>query len=117
MIDIKDFSDICRIDGIDIRIFDLPDDATKEEISDNAYNKLKVIVRVLNGGWKPDWGDYEQYKHYPYFKKDNNKFICYKYGSYCIGPVVGSRLVYKSLILAEFAVSKFMYIYNDYLSY
>ena len=55
-------------------------------------------------------------RHLKFIGNYTDKFICYKYGSYCIGPVVGSRLVYKSLMLAEFAVSKFMYIYNDYLS-
>ena len=116
---IKDFNDICIIANIDINTFIIPEGSSDEEISDNAYNKLKLIVKVLNNGWKPNWGDDFQYKHYPYFKYDKGikRFICYKYGSYSISPVVGSRLVFKSKLLAEFVVDKFIDIYNEYLSY
>ena len=111
------FEEICRISGVCSNKFALANNASIEEISDNAYEKLKLIVKVLNDGWKPNWADSTQYKHYPYFKLNDGKFYCYKYGSYANGPVVGSRLVYKTKELAEFAVENFIDIYNCYLDY
>lgn len=114
---INTFEDICKIRNINPEVYKVSENASKEEISDNAYDKLKLIVSVLNEGWLPNWSDSTQQKHYPYFKKVDNKYFCYDYGSYALYPVVGSRLVYKSRILAEFVVSKFMDIYNKYLDY
>ena len=115
--EINTFEDICRAKNEDPGKFNLPINSSLEAISDNAYNKLKLIVSVLNDGWFPNWEDSSQQKHYPYFKKVSGKFICYDYGCYSLFPVAGSRLVYKSRYLAEFVVYKFGDIYNEYLNY
>lgn len=111
------FNSICEHFGIDVNKFE--SGSTIEEKSDIAYSKLKLVIKYLNSGWKPDWSDVNQIKYYPYFKLDKkeNKFICYKYGDYALFPVVGSRLVYKSKLLAELVVVNFLDIYNDYLTY
>jgi hypothetical protein len=115
---VNDFNQICLVSGIDINSFE-PISSSNEHVSDNAYKKLKLIVQVLNDGWVCDWKNDKQIKHYPYFKYDPfmDKFIMYKVGSYCNGPVAGSRLVFKSKELAEFVAINFINIYNDWFNY
>jgi hypothetical protein len=112
---INNFEEICSISGVNIKSFE-PISSLNEDISDNAFKKLKLIVKVLNGDWVCDWKNEKQIKHYPYFKYDPfiDKFIMYKIGSYCNGPVAGSRLVFKNRELAEFVAIHYSDIYNDW---
>lgn len=32
-----------------------------------AYLKMRIVVAALNEGWKPDWGNKDEYKWYPWF--------------------------------------------------
>lgn len=114
---VTSFNDICEIAGENPNDYTLPRNASDEEISDMAYDKIKLIVKVLNEGWKPNWRDENEYKYYPYFRFDKNAGR-FSYSDYDYGIVysfVGSRLVFKSQKLAEFAGKLFIDIYNDYM--
>ncbi len=86
-----------------------------------AYHQLTIIALALNEGWEPDWSDSNQYKYYPWFefKKGaaggGSGFSCNGY--YCgrSYSYVGSRLVFKSRELAEYAGKQFIDIYNKFL--
>ena len=116
---VKSFQDICDIASVDVEDFQLPYNASEEEISDNAYDKLKLIIRVLNEGWKPNYRDTNEYKYYPYFRYNANTgaFVYYYYLYNDSTTAVGSRLVFKSQELAIFAGELFIEIYNEYLKY
>lgn len=83
-----------------------------------ASHQLTVINRALNEGWAPDWSNSNEVKYYGYFKYAGSgvgfSFSDYYYDS--PGSGVGSRLVFKSRELAEYAGKQFQSIYNDYLS-
>jgi hypothetical protein len=109
---IKTFEDACAIAGED------PNDkkfteGTKDEI---AYKKLKVIVKVLNEGWYPNWENSDEYKYVPWFEYSSGSGFsdadCDCWYSF---SVVGSRLCFKTRELAEYAANQFKGIYNDFL--
>lgn len=81
-----------------------------------AYQKLKLIAQALNEGWKPDLGNDNEPKYYPWF---NFKGGFSYYGAYCscTGSHVGSRLCFKSRELAEYAGKQFISIYKDFMTF
>lgn len=36
-----------------------------------AINKLLNVAKYLNGGWKPDWENYDEFKYYIYISSGN----------------------------------------------
>lgn len=75
-----------------------------------AYIRLQMIIRVLNEGWKPDFGKDEK-RWYPWFKIGENGSVSFAYAY----AHFGSRLAFKSKELAEYAGKQFTEIYKDYL--
>lgn len=110
---VKTWEDVCREANED------PDDiifrtGTADEI---AYKKLKVIIRVLNEGWNPNWNDSSQRKWYPWFYQNSPGFRFLVGTDYDDdGSSVGSRLRFKSEELCEFAAKQFTSIYKDYFT-
>lgn len=82
-----------------------------------AYRQIKLIAKVLNEGWKPDWANQNQYKYFPYFKHESGFGLSYddSFGWNTLAAV-SSRLCFKSAELADYAATQFADIYNDYLS-
>lgn len=82
-----------------------------------AYKKLKLIARVINQGWIPDWDNSNQYKWYPYFKLSSG-FSFSDSSYYCAhaNSAVGSRLCFESDEKATYAGKQFSDIYNDFLT-
>jgi hypothetical protein len=85
---------------------------TPDEI---AYKKAKVITKVLNEGWEPNWDDSSEKKWRPWFPLDapGFRFGVSLYGdttSYWAG---GSRLCFKSEDLCNYAAQQFFEIYKD----
>lgn len=88
-----------------------------ETIDEYAYRQLKLISKVLNEGWEPDWSDHSQYKYYPWFERKSGVGLSsYGYGCWYSYTNVGSRLCYKSAELAKFAGKQFENIYRDFLT-
>lgn len=90
-----------------------------------AYLKLRIITYILNEGWKPKFEENER-RYYPWFQLKTSP--CGNYAnascglvcadanrvSTCSSTDCGSRLVFKSRELAEYAGKQFCEIYEEY---
>lgn len=111
---VKTFEDACAITGDDPEA----DQFTEGTSDENAYHKLKVIIRVLNEGWKPNWDNSNQYKWYPWFymNKPGFRFGVAYFSRSRTTAFGGSRLCFSSEELAKYAGNQFLDIYKDFLS-
>lgn len=90
--------------------------STKQERSINAMFDIQNISKVLNNSWTPNWEDTNEYKYYPYFKKQELSgwlVVIYCYVSYNAG--LGFGCYFKTEKLALFAGKTFLETYIDYL--
>lgn len=113
---IKSFEDACQVLGLNPEEFRItfPQKAAHHGNALAAHAKLVIIAEALNGGWQPDWDDYNEYKYYPWFEMSPSGFRCNGYGSGYAGSDVGSRLCFKSRELAIYAGETFEDLYKDY---
>ncbi|MFZ4569723.1 MAG: hypothetical protein ACOYM0_01175 [Bacteroidales bacterium] len=82
-----------------------------------AYKKLKLIARVINQGWIPDWDNSKQYKWFPYFDLSSGfGFSDSGYRYTCTRTAVGSRLCFQSEENATYVGKQFTDIYKDFLT-
>lgn len=90
--------------------------STKQERSINAMFDIQNISKVLNGNWIPNWEDTDEYKYYPYFKKQelSGWVVGYCYFVY-FGAMLGFGCYFKTEKLALFAGKTFPETYIDYL--
>ena len=108
----------------------------------DAYLKLRIICASLNEGWEPKFEE-DEYRYYPWFElmtkeeianmdeEDKGRVVCRSYSSagangglvYASSVSVSSnaytydasRLVFKSLELAEYAGRQFVDIWADFV--
>lgn len=84
-----------------------------------AYEQVKLLVKVLNEGWVPDWNNSSQYKYTPYFDMRSEAGFGFSYAGYDYWHTrtsVGSRLCFKSSELAKYAGEQFTDIYKELLT-
>lgn len=84
-----------------------------------AYRKIKMIAKVLNEGWQPNWDNSSEYKYYPWFdmrSSGSGGFSFSAYDYWYTHSVVGSRLCFKSKDLAIYAGKQFEAIYKEFLT-
>ena len=112
---VKTFEDICLIEGTTVADFQAQCDNKIDSKDERAYKKLKLIAKVLNEGWKPDWSNGNENKYYPYFRMSGFGFSATYCGWARTGTTGGSRLCFKTRELAEYAGKQFEMIYKDYL--
>ena len=110
--EINSFEDACSILGIKVSDV-LSEHDTKDE---EAYKKLKVIIKALNDGWEPDWNDSNQKKWYAWFKMGSGFGFGYSTWAVTNANATGSRLCFKSEKLATYAGKKFGDIYKEFLT-
>jgi len=112
---IKTFSDVLKHLDIDADDFeDRIEDMTDDEA---AYVKVKLIVRVLNQGWTPDWSNTSEYKYYPWFDMGSPSGVGFSsdvVAYWITSSPCGSRLCFKSRELAVHAGKTFEEIYQEY---
>lgn len=114
---IKTFQDALNELGIDEDDFN--ESCEDLEIDEIAYRKIKIIVRALNEGWKPDYSNSSEYKYYPYFLYNKVSGFGFFYSGFdhdCSIARSGARLVFKSRELSDYAGKIFNKEYNDYLA-
>lgn len=114
---IKTFEDACQalnLDPTHLPIVDLLPEKDRKSIS--AYYKLTIIIRALNEGWEPNWGDYNEKKFYNYCYCLSRSGVVFS-DAICTtsGAHIGTRLCLKSRDLAAYALSQFKDLYEDYL--
>ncbi|MCF0070243.1 hypothetical protein LZD49_07150 [Dyadobacter sp. CY261] len=115
---IKTFEDACEALGLDSQLeIPYPHPASDRQKGINAAAKLFIIAEALNEGWKPNWEDWDEYKYYPWFNMSAGgsgfSFLVYGYDDSLSD--VGSRLVFRSRELAEYAGETFLDIYRDWM--
>jgi hypothetical protein len=107
--------------------YDLADSRTRQECeifqTDTqdivAYKKLKLIIRVINEEWIPDFTNMNQQKWYPWFKVLSSgsgfgfSFSGYGYGRSCAH--VGSRLCFENKEKCNYVAEHFIELYNQFL--
>jgi hypothetical protein len=109
---IKTFEDACKAVGTDPASLEFTIGTPDEQ----AYKKIKVIVRALNEGWTPDWKDDDEWKYYPWFDFSSGSGLSYYgYDNRCSNSFVGSRLCFKSSELAEYAGKQFIDLYTQFM--
>ena len=96
----------------------LPEGVKLEEFVKYPANKIELIAKVLNDGWKPDWTNEAEYKYWPWFEYDKKKkaFSFVGCDFFYTFSYVGSRLCFKSRELAEYAAKQFNAEYNEFLN-
>ena len=119
---IKSFEDACKTLGLNPDV--LPN---TEGITDEfkkpiiAQYKLMVIFKAINNGWKPNWGDSDEYKYYPwyYMLSSGFGFDGSDYSFTDAGTYVGSRLCTdtseKAMYIAKIFEQEYkeLYLFNQ----
>ena len=115
---IKTFEDACIKESIDPLLLPdvsmLPEDLRKPIVS--AY-KLMIIYKAINNGWVPDWGNYSEYKYFPWYSVVSSGFGFSLTHYHCTGTYahVGSRLCTDTSQKALYVAKQFEELYKDYL--
>lgn len=117
---IKTFEDACKKVNADPEklpdVTALPKEFAKPII---AYYKLLIIYQAINNGWKPNWGNYNEGKYYPWFEVLSSGFgfsdadfsFAFAHAS------VGSRLCTDTREKALYIAWQFKSEYQDYFLY
>lgn len=117
---IKTYEDACKKENIDPLM--LPDVSMIPEIFRNsiinAY-KLMIIYLAINNGWVPDWNDWNQLKHFPYFRVSASGLGFSGSDCHCTAAIAsaGSRLCTDTSAKAEYIGKQFKAEYKEFLLY
>lgn len=76
--------------------------------------KIRLITKVFNEGWEPDWSNSNQIKYIPYFKISGVGFSISDYDIWIANSGVGSRLCFKSKELCLHAIERFKTEYENH---
>lgn len=114
---IKTFEDACNKLGIETTLPDLsaiPEESRKPLI---ANYKLTIIYKAINNGWKPNWGNSNEYKYFPWLSVLSSGFGFDLSGYDCTDTYtsVGSRLCTDTSEKALYIAEQFEAEYKDYL--
>ena len=117
---IKTFEDACKKLNLDPA--KLPDVSIMTEKLRKpviAAYKLMIIYKAINNGWIPNWGNYEQYKYYPWFEVSSSGFGFSRTFCNCDypGTTVGSRLCTDTREKALYIAKQFKGEYQEYFLY
>lgn len=116
---LKTWEDACEIKGIHpIKSLPYPNESNDFEKAINGVAQMFIIVDLLCEGWVADWSDTSQYKYMPYFKYNESGFG-FSYSrtyTWYADATIGSRLVFPTTALAEYAGKQFITIYNKFLT-
>ena len=115
---IKSYEDACKVLGLNPENQPCVDSVSeKDRNSIIAYHKLIVIVRALNEGWEADFTNHDQYKYWNWLWVDTAGFVSAhttNTATYALA-YFGSRLCFKNRKLAEYAITQFKSLYEEYL--
>lgn len=115
--EIKSYEGACKVLGVqpisENAVAAFPAEDRKSML---AYHKLTIITRAINGGWKPDWDNTNQYKYYPIFYYENAGLSCADtyYTASITLAYVGSRLCFQTKAMSDYAAATFADLYTDF---
>ena len=108
---IDDYSSICRLletKKLTVKDFSfLPIDQREKAL---AHHQIKSIETLVNGDWRVDICNPNQYKYYPYFSKRSCGLVFLSSGS-DYGLCSGQVGYYKDRNTSDFVGRKFLHIY------
>jgi hypothetical protein len=114
---IKTFNDACKAFGTSEKEFNKKFDALGLDPDTINYEKLKLVIKAVNNGWKPNWQDCNQPKFYPWFEVlssgfgfDSSSYNCTFAFTGC-----GSRLCFQSREKSDYTAKQFIELYNGFL--
>ncbi len=111
---VKTFEDACREANVS------PESLFNENdtLDERAYKKLKLIIRVINEGWKPNWGNGAERKWYPWFEARPGGFgFSHSHCDYWHTITdCGSRLCLQTEEKSNYVGKQFEDIYNEFLT-
>jgi hypothetical protein len=81
----------------------------------SSFEKLKLISKVANQGWYPNWDNTEEKKYFPYFESIEGVFSVSTVLFNLTRMTVPSALLYQSNDLAYFMGTYYFDLYEDYL--
>jgi hypothetical protein len=81
----------------------------------SSFEKLKLISKVANQGWYPNFNNTNERKHFPYFESIEGVFSFYGVHCYASTVTVPSALLYQNYDLAYFMGVYYFELYEDYL--
>ncbi|MDV3537940.1 hypothetical protein CMU94_02235 [Elizabethkingia anophelis] len=75
---------------------------------------LVVIIKALNEGWEPDWGngEYDKWVNWFNMPSENGRFSFDDSDTLHSGSACAARLCFKSKDLAEYAAKQFLDVYE-----
>jgi len=82
----------------------------------SSFEKLKLISKVANQGWYPNWNNTDEAKYFPYFEYKEGVFSFYTVAYRATFLTVPSALLYQSDDLAYFMGVYYFDLYEDYLN-
>lgn len=114
---VKSFEDALALHGKvsdNLQILFSYNGVDREMVATVAFAKLSLIRKVLNEGWEPNWENSKELEYYAWFNMSSGVGLSYyDYGYACSSTHVGSRLVFKTKDLAEYAAKQFKDLYQD----
>jgi hypothetical protein len=114
---IKDFKDILKLSNKTLKdILPYQKPTTENQVKINALAKIQLIEEVVNEGWKPNWSNSNEYKHYIWFefKKSVGWVVC-AFADCCFG-CGGEVAFYKSKKISHFVSKTFLKEYREFLT-
>ena len=113
--EIKSYEDACKVLGVqpisENAVAAFPAEDRKSML---AYHKLTIITRAINGGWKPDWDNTNQYKYYPIFYYENAGLSFAHDSASLTTAYIGSRLCFQTEAMSDYAAATFADLYTDF---
>src|SRR5690606_29794412 len=115
---------ICKADGVDpIKSLPFPEPENDEQKAVNEVAKNFRIVRILNGGWNPDWYDWDERKWTLWWDMSPEGTAGGSAAGFSLDDVdhvledssVGSRLVFKTRELAEHYAKHFLEVSRGWM--
>lgn len=111
---ITSFADVCEAEGTTEEEFFRVCAAAGLSPDEIAYRQMKMIARVLNEGWVPDYDDRNQQKWELWFYLNEPGFrLDVAHCDYSFSGV-GARLVFREKRLAEHATRIFLPVYKAF---
>ena len=110
---VKTFEDACQEAGVKpgsvYTALDAPDEV--------AFKKLKLIIKVINEGWVPDWSNINQRKWWPWFNLSSGFGFDDSHDHYAnTYTTVGSRLCFENEEKCTYVAKQFIDLYEEFLT-
>jgi hypothetical protein len=128
---IDDFGDECFNESIIDQVktfedaFAIADEETRQDYCEDrcvspdaiAYKKLRLIIKVINEGWKPNWKNSSEQKWFPWFRLSSGfGFDVSVYGYANADASSGSRLCLSTKEKSDYVGKQFINLYEDFLT-